>query len=173
MKTGSTLLRAFACAAAVAFLAAGSAFAAEVNLSAVTFPDGTTIDIPMAPHKRDAASQDRSGREVQAGQAEVTVSFKGMEPAILFGGDISSYVVWAVTRDGAVENLGELIVSQSKESGSGEYRTGKKQFALMITAEPYYLVGRPGEIVIATSGAADPKKAASAPFTFSGFPRPR
>ena len=170
MKTGSTLLRAFACAAAVAFLAAGSAFAAEVNLTAVTFPDGKTIDIPMArTNAATNAAMLEAAVNAKAGQSEVTVSFKKMEPALLFGGDVSSYVVWAVTRDGAVENLGELIVDQSNDSGSGKYRTGKKQFALMVTAEPYYLVGKPGEVVIATSMAADPKKAASAPFVFSGF----
>jgi outer membrane protein OmpA-like peptidoglycan-associated protein len=170
MKTGSTLLRAFTCAAAVAFLAAGSAFAAEVNLTAVTFPDGRTIDIPMArTNAAPNAAMLEAAVNAKEGQSEVTVSFKKMEPALLFGGDVSSYVVWAVTRDGAVENLGELIVDQSNDSGSGKYRTGKKQFALLVTAEPYYLVGKPGEVVIATSMAADPKKAASAPFTFSGF----
>jgi outer membrane protein OmpA-like peptidoglycan-associated protein len=92
-----------------------------------------------------------------------------MEPAILFGGDISSYVVWAITRDGAVENLGELIVDQSNDSGSGTYSTPKKAFGLIVTAEPYFLVGKPSEIVIATSGAPDPKKVQSSSFAFSGF----
>jgi len=170
MKSRSTLLRALMCAAVLALLASGAAFAMEVNLSAVTFPDRTTIDIGMARTLAtpNAAKLDASVK-FSDGQAKVEVSFKGMEPAILFGGDISSYVVWAVTRDGAVENLGELIVDQSGDSGSGKYQTGKKQFALMVTAEPWYTVGRPGELVIATSMGADPKKTQSAPFGFSNF----
>jgi outer membrane protein OmpA-like peptidoglycan-associated protein len=151
-------------------LAAGSAFAAEFNLTAATFPDGTTIDLPMA---RTAATPGDARLEASvkysAGHAKVEVSFRNMEPAILFGGDISSYVLWAITRDGSPENLGELIVDTSSASGSGTYQTPKKAFGLIVTAEPYYLVGRPSEIVIATSGAADPKKTQSAGFTFSGF----
>jgi outer membrane protein OmpA-like peptidoglycan-associated protein len=170
MKSRSTLLRAFACAAVVALLAAGSAFATEFNLNAVTYPEGTTIDLSMARTNAtpNAAKLDAAVR-YKEGQASVEVSFKKMEPAILFGGDISSYVVWAVTRDGAVENLGELIVSESNDSGSNQYKTGKKAFGLMVTAEPYYLVGKPSELVIATSGPADAKKAPSATFAFSGF----
>jgi outer membrane protein OmpA-like peptidoglycan-associated protein len=170
MKSRSTLLSALACAAVVALLASGTAFAVELNLTAVTFPDGTTIDIPMARTNAtpNAAKLDASVK-FSDGQAKVEVSFKKMEPAILFGGEVSSYVVWAVTRDGAVENLGELVVNESNDSGSGKYATGKKQFGLMVTAEPYYLVGRPGELVVATSMAADPKKTQSASFVFSNF----
>ncbi|HEX5854658.1 MAG TPA: OmpA family protein, partial [Thermoanaerobaculia bacterium] len=103
------------------------------------------------------------------GQARIKVSFRAMEPAILFGGDISSYVVWAVTRDGVAENLGELIVSESNDSGSQEYSTGKKQFALMVTAEPYDLVGKPAELVLFTSMAVPAARAQSSPFAFGGF----
>ena len=170
MKSQLTVLRALACAAVVAMFATASAFAADLNLTAVTFPDGTTIDLPMA---RTAATPNVAKFEASvkftAGQAKIEVSFKKMEPAILFGGDISSYVVWAITRDGAVENLGEMIVDESNASGSGMYQTPKKSFGLIVTAEPYFLVGKPSEIVIATSGAPDVKKAQSSSFAFSGF----
>ena len=170
MKSRSTILRAFVCAAVVALLAAGSALAAEFNLNAVTFPDGTTIDLAMARTNAtpNAAKLDAAVR-YKEGQAKIEVSFKKMEPAILFGGDVSSYVVWAITRDGAVENLGELIVNENNASGSGQYQTGKKAFGLIITAEPFSLVGRPSEFVIATSGPADPKKAPGSTFAFSNF----
>jgi outer membrane protein OmpA-like peptidoglycan-associated protein len=170
MKSRSTTLRAVACAAFAALLAAGSAAAAEFNLAAVTFPDGRTIDVPMGrTNATPAAAKFEASVKFSDGQAKIEVSFKKMEPAILFGGDISSYVVWAVTRDGAVENLGELVVLESNDSDSNRFQTGKKQFGIIITAEPYYLVGRPGELVIATSGSADPQKAPSATFAFSGF----
>ena len=170
MKSRSTILHALACALVAAVLAAGSAAAADFNLSAVTFPDGKTIDLPFARTAATPAAAKFSAEvKFTEGQARIEVSFKKMEPAILFGGDISSYVVWAVTRDGAVENLGELIVLESGASDTNRYQTGKKQFGLMITAEPYYLVGRPSELVLASSGSANPDKAPSAPFGFSGF----
>ena len=74
MKSQLTLLRALACAAVVAMLAAGSAFAADLNLTAVTFPDGTTIDLPMA---RTAATPNAAKFEASvkftAGQAKIEV----------------------------------------------------------------------------------------------------
>ena len=170
MKFSISLSRAVVSAAVVALLAAGSAFATEFNLTAVTFPEGKTIDLKMArTNATPNAAQLEASVKFAGGQAKVEVSFKKMEPAILFGGDMSSYVVWAVTRDGAVENLGELIVLESNASGSGAYQTGKKQFGLMVTAEPFYLVGKPSEYVIATSMGADPKKAPGATFAFTGF----
>ena len=33
-----------------------------------------------------------------------------MKPALLFGGNVTSYVAWAVTKESASENLGELFV---------------------------------------------------------------
>ena len=151
-------------------LVAGVALAGDVNLTAVQFPDRTSIDVPLA---RTSATPDRATAEASVkfagGQARIKVSFRSREPAILFGGDISSYVVWAVTRDGVAENLGELIVSEPHDSGSQEYATGTKQFALMITAEPYYLVGKPAALVLFTSTAVPASRAQSSPFAFGGF----
>jgi outer membrane protein OmpA-like peptidoglycan-associated protein len=155
---------------ALAFAASGVAAAAEVQLTAVLFPDKTSLDVPLA---RTTATPAKASAEASVkfanGQAKVKVSFKAMEPAILFGGDITSYVVWAVTRDGVLENLGELIVDESKDSGTAEYSTGQKQFALMVTAEPAYLVARPTALVLFTSQGVPPAKAKSSSFAFSGF----
>ena len=151
-------------------LAAGVAHAGDVSLTAVTFPERTSIDVALAP---TAAAPARAAAEASVkfagGQARIRLSFSAMEPAILFGGDISSYVVWAVTRDGVAENLGELIVSEPHDSGSQEYSTGKKQFALMITAEPYDLVGKPAALVVFTSMAVPAARAPSSPFAFGEF----
>lgn len=171
MKRRPTILSlSLACAVLVALLGGGAASAAEFNLTAVTFPDGTTVDVPMArTNATPVAARLEASVRFSSGQARLKVSFKGMEPAILFGGDVSSYVVWSVTRDGALENLGELIVDSNDASGTGEYSTGKKAFGVIVTAEPYYLVGKPSQLVIATSGPADPKKAPSSTFAFSAF----
>jgi outer membrane protein OmpA-like peptidoglycan-associated protein len=170
MNAPATALRVFAFTAAAALAAALPAPAAEVNLTAVTFPDGRTIDLPMArTNATPAAAKLEASVKFSGGQARVRVSYRGMEPAILFGGDVSSYVVWAITRDGAVQNLGELVVDSGDASSSGDFSTGEKQFGLLVTAEPYATAGRPGDLVIATSMAADPEKAPSSTFAFGGF----
>jgi outer membrane protein OmpA-like peptidoglycan-associated protein len=77
-----------------------------------------------------------------------------------------------VTRDGTVENLGELWVREASETV--EYSTGQKSFAMIVTAESHPLVSQPSELVMFWSLPAKSKKATSAEFSFSGFaPAPK
>ena len=102
-------------------------------------------------------------------QAKISLKFKKFEPAVLFGGDVTSFVVWAVTPDGTCENLGELPIRD--DSGSVSYSTGKKIFAMMVTAEPYPGVAAPSVLVVYTSSASDSKYAKNQAFAFSGYSR--
>ncbi len=146
--------------------------AADVNLAAVQFPEGKSVDLDLAASSRVAPAQAEAEVQFKNGQARVEISYKKLPPALLFSGEVTSYVVWAVARDGATESLGELIVR--KQSGDAEYRTGQKEFGLLITAEAYPLVLRPSELVVFTSVAPPPKKLRSTPVTLSAFaPAPR
>ncbi len=157
---------------AAIWLAALPLAGAEVQLAVVQFPERSSIDLKMLATNRVAPAEAEASVKFKEGQARVEVEYKKLPPAILFGGDVTSYVVWAVARDGNAENLGELIVRDPK--GSGEYRTGQKEFALMVTAEPYPLVLKPHDLVVFTSVAPPLKKVRSAPITYSSFePTPR
>src|SRR5262245_28136228 len=159
-----------ACAAA-AWLAAPLS-AAEVQIAAVAFPDNKSVDLPLAANVRVAPAQAEAEVKFRNGQGNIEISYKQLPPALLFAGDVTSYVVWVVSRDGTTENVGELIVR--KQSGDAEFRTGQKEFGLLITAEPYPLVLRPSELVVFTSIAPPPKKARSTPVTLTSFaPAPK
>ncbi len=146
--------------------------AVDVQIATVPYPDNKTVEVPLAANVRVAPAQAEADVRYRNGQAGIEISYKKLPPALLFSGDVTSYVVWAVARDGATENLGELIVR--KQSGDAEYRTGQKEFGLLITAEPYPLVLRPSELVVFTSIAPPPKKARSTPVTLSSFaPAPK
>ncbi len=160
-------VRTFLAALATIWLATLSASATDVPLSVVQFPERSSIDLQLAATIRVAPATGEASVKFKEGQARIEIDYKKLPPAILFGGDVTSYVVWAVARDGHAENLGELIVRDS--SGSGEYRTGQKEFALMVTAEPYYLVLQPSDLVCFVSLAPPRGKAPSAGITFSGF----
>ena len=153
-----------------ATLAAGAAFATAPSVTTLPYPEKTSVDLTFAT---TAAAPDKakiSGSvRYENGQAQVTVSYSGMEPAILFGGDIAAYVVWAVQKSAAPVNLGELVVTKKGASGKQTYTTPKKEFAVMITAEPYFLVARPFELVIATSAPKDTKKYQGTNWVFQDF----
>ena len=154
-----------------AVLAASSALAgAEVKLTALTLQSGKTVDIGFARTSRApsrAAMQATLGFD--NGQASVGLKYQKMEPAVLFSGDISAYVLWAVTPDGTVENLGEVVADKKSSSGTLQAYTGKKAFALMVTAEPFATVARPTELVVFVSGASQGLGLLNTPFSFKDF----
>lgn len=139
----------------------------EVTLYQVTYPERNEIEIDFVRDHRAPAATMIAEVEYHEGQAEMNIRFRDMKPAILFGGDVTCYVLWAVTRDGTAGNLGELWVR--KESDTVEYSTGQKSFAMMVTAEAHPLVVSPSELVLFRSAAAKPKKVSSTEFTYSGF----
>jgi outer membrane protein OmpA-like peptidoglycan-associated protein len=102
-------------------------------------------------------------------QASVKASYRKMEPAVLFAGDIAAYVLWAVMPDGTVENLGEIVADKKSASGTLQAYTGKRTFALMVTAEPFATVARPTELVIFVSGEVQGLNIVNTPFTFTNF----
>jgi outer membrane protein OmpA-like peptidoglycan-associated protein len=140
--------------------------AVDVNLTAVLYPDNKSVDIPFTTVPRAPRARLEGSVKLRSAQALIEISYKNLQPALLFGGDVTSYAVWAVTRDGVTENLGELVYRDG--SNSFTFQSGQKNFALMITAEPHPYGIKPSDIVCFTSGAADPKRARSSVFTFSG-----
>lgn len=159
-------------AAALLVLAASAAApvatAAGVRLNAVQFPERRTIDLTFLPTDRaPSGSSLAASVRAEGARTRVDVSWLRMQPALLFGGDVTSYVLWSVTKDGVAENLGELYVDEP--GGDARFQTGKKQFGLMVTAEPFPGSTRPGEVVVFTSDAAPPAEAPTARFDFSGF----
>ena len=102
--------------------AAAPLSAADVQIAAVQFPDNKTVDLPLAANVRVAPAQAEAEVRYRNGQAEVEISYKKLPPALLFAGDVTSYVVWVVARDGTTENLGELIVRS--QSGKGRVPHG-------------------------------------------------
>jgi outer membrane protein OmpA-like peptidoglycan-associated protein len=122
--------------------------AAEVQVAAVQYPERSTVKLKLVPTNRVAPAEADASVKFKSGQANVEIDYKNLPPAVLFAGDVTSYVVWAVGRDGTAENLGELIVHNP--NGESEYRTGQKEFALLVTAEPFPLVLKPSDLVIFT-----------------------
>lgn len=141
--------------------------ATELTLNAIQFPEKKEVDVGFV--RSAAAPRGVLSAEVEfkEGQGEIDVKFGGMKPAVLFGGDVTSYVLWAVTREGKAANLGELWVREAKDDA--EYTTGLKEFALLVTAESHPLVDRPSQLVIFYSLPTTERTARNTEFAFSSF----
>jgi outer membrane protein OmpA-like peptidoglycan-associated protein len=89
---------------------------------------------------------------------EIDAKFQGVEDATKFGLEYLTYVLWAVSPQGRPVNLGELTLDKNGNAHVKAF-TDLQTFAMIVTAEPYFAVTQPGNMVvmesIATSSASE------------------
>jgi outer membrane protein OmpA-like peptidoglycan-associated protein len=97
----------------------------------------------------DLSSDVRGDAKVEgkAGGLKIEASVEHLRPANSFGLAYLTYVLWAITPEGRPRNLGELIVNDGKSSV--HTTTDLQAFALIVTAEPYFAVTQPSDLVVA------------------------
>jgi outer membrane protein OmpA-like peptidoglycan-associated protein len=149
-------------------LSVSGAFAAGTALNAVLYPEGKEIKVKFQTTERAPKATLEGSVRPQQGQSKIEVSWKKLEPALLFGGDVNCWILWTVTPEGVAQSLGELPVRQDR-SGEATFSTQAKQFALMVTAEPLPAVRRPSDLVAFISMPSDDKMSKNATFNFDGF----
>src|SRR5271157_905506 len=86
--------------------------------------------------------------ESKRGALEIEVEFSGLDRPTSFGNEYLTYVLWAISPEGRPVNIGEVLVGDDHRSKL-DVTTGLQAFALIVTAEPYYAVRRPSNVVIA------------------------
>lgn len=101
---------------------------------------GTSL-LPEA--RGEAKIEPRNGRTV------IDASFEHLTPANSFGPEYLTYVLWAVTPEGRPINLGEVLPGGSKGKDQISVTTDLQAFGLIVTAEPYYAVTMPSDLVVA------------------------
>jgi outer membrane protein OmpA-like peptidoglycan-associated protein len=81
---------------------------------------------------------------------EIDARFQGLEDATKFGLEFLTYVAWAVSPQGRPVNLGELTLDHSGNAHLKAY-TDLQTFGMIVTAEPYFAVTQPGNMVVMES----------------------
>jgi len=85
--------------------------------------------------------------ESKKGYIEIEVEFGNLQKPTTFGGEYLTYVLWAISPEGRAINLGEILVGDNHRS-KVDVTTDLQAFALVVTAEPYYAVRQPSNLVI-------------------------
>jgi outer membrane protein OmpA-like peptidoglycan-associated protein len=106
--------------------------ASEVDLA------GTAL-LPSA----DGKAKVRSKR----GTMEVEADFGNLRSPTTFGAEYLTYVMWAISPDGHAVNLGEVLIGGNDRSKLTA-TTNLQAFALIVTAEPYFAVRQPSNVVV-------------------------
>jgi outer membrane protein OmpA-like peptidoglycan-associated protein len=85
--------------------------------------------------------------ESKRGALEIEVEFSGLDRPTSFGNEYLTYVLWAISPEGRPVNIGEVLVGDNHRSKL-DVTTDLQAFALIVTAEPYYAVRRPSNLVV-------------------------
>src|SRR5450759_3759830 len=85
--------------------------------------------------------------ESKKGYIEIEVEFANLQSPKTFGNEYLTYILWAISPEGRAVNLGEILVGDNLRSKL-DVTTDLQAFALVVTAEPYYAVRQPSNVVV-------------------------
>lgn len=104
----------------------------------------TKIQFAGTPLLPDAKGQAKV--QVIRGATRIQAEFSHVNSASRFGPAYLTYVLWAITPDGRATNLGEVQLRGT--SAKLDVTTPLQNFGLVMTAEPYFAVSRPSDLVV-------------------------
>ena len=84
--------------------------------------------------------------ESKQGHIDIQATFEALQPATAYGAEYLTYVLWAVTPEGRTTNLGEVLLNGTKSKLN--VTTELQSFAMIMTAEPYFAVTQPSDVVV-------------------------
>ena len=96
----------------------------------------------LMPAARGNASVDS-----RLGSTKMETHLDHLTPASQFGPEYMTYVLWAITPEGRATNLGEVVLEGDHANLLST--TDLQSFGLIVTAEPYFAVTQPSDVVVA------------------------
>src|SRR5438046_9666979 len=107
---------------------------------------GTTLRVLF--HGTDLMQQAAGEAKVEkkGNQIEIDAKFEGIDEATKFGLEYLTYVLWAVSPQGRAVNLGEVQLDHGRSHLKAI--SDMQTFGLIVTAEPYFAVSQPGNMVV-------------------------
>lgn len=82
------------------------------------------------------------------GRLAIDATLHHLAPPHSFGPEYLTYVLWAITPEGRPLNLGEIRPNDDGNSRL-QVTSGLQEFGMIVTAEPYFAVTRPSNLVVA------------------------
>ena len=99
-------------------------------------------------HGSDAISANGEAEvNSKRGAIEIEAEFGNLQKPTTFGNEYLTYILWAISPEGRAVNLGEVLVGGNDRSKL-HVTTDLQAFALIVTAEPYYAVRQPSNVVV-------------------------
>ena len=122
----------------------------ERKTVAITYPLDETVNVKfrgttVLPRLKGEARVKRAGRR----GTRVEFNVEDLPRASELGGIYTTYILWAISPQGNVDNLGEIKRSGSTFVDSKmDVTTPLQTFAMILTAEPHFLMKVPSRMVV-------------------------
>ena len=105
----------------------------------------TTVDFKGTDQMPEVTG--RAKVDSKSGRLDIDAKLENLLPANKFGLEYLTYVLWAITPEGRASNLGEVLLKNG--NGSLKVTTELQAFGMIVTAEPYFAVTQPSDVVVA------------------------
>jgi len=107
----------------------------------------TKVDLKATELMPQASGWGKVEIKAKAGRSSIEVQMKGLKPPSALGAEFLTYVLWVVTPEGRTGNTGEILLNKNGD-GKLTATTLAQTFSLLVTAEPYFAVRLPSEMVV-------------------------
>ncbi|MDD5544096.1 MAG: DUF4398 domain-containing protein, partial [Acidobacteriia bacterium] len=138
---------------------------------AIQYPEGANLGVRFQGTFRDPEASGMAKVERLKGTTKIHIDLAGLKPAAFFGGDYNTFVLWTVSPEGHVDNVGEFILEGNKSKLN--VTTHLETFGMFVTAEPHFLVSSPSRFVVLENSAPKQDITAgiirTAEITYRGF----
>lgn len=93
------------------------------------------------------AARGQASVSSQMGSTKIETTLNHLTPPAQYGPEYMTYVLWGITPEGRPANLGEVVLEgdHAKLLSTTDLQT----FGLIVTAEPYFAVTQPSDVVVA------------------------
>ena len=95
------------------------------------------------------AARGQADVSANTGATRINLHFDHLSNPAQFGREYLTFVLWAITPEGRPERLGEVTLKNPNDTNASLYVTTDLQtFGMIVTAEPYFAVAQPSDVVV-------------------------
>src|ERR1700688_1607793 len=116
------------------------------TVQAVNYRDRASTKIDFRGTPLMPRAEGKADIQAKGGRVAIRAEFDNLGLPSTFGSAYLTYVLWAISPEGTPNNLGEVVLEGSKSKLA--VTTNLQTFAMIVTAEPYFAVSFPSEVVV-------------------------
>jgi outer membrane protein OmpA-like peptidoglycan-associated protein len=116
------------------------------TIKSVTYPPSGSTRIDFQGTVLAPMANGEAKVQTNKGAVQIQAKFDKLPQAGSFGAEYVTYVLWAISPEGRARNLGEAVLNG--DNAQVKAASSLQAFGMMLTAEPYFSVTVPSEVVV-------------------------